>query len=123
MINYQPPNFISYVENLKILFSNTILNVYEITFQVTEDCCMACTYCYQHNKTNNKMTFNTAKIFIDKLLNDEYTIINSKNTDAIIFDFIGGEPLMEIDLIEQICQYTIQQMIKLKLIILLQQMH
>ena len=21
-----------------------------ITFQVTEDCCMKCTYCYQHNK-------------------------------------------------------------------------
>ena len=26
-----------------------------ITFQVTEDCCMACTYCYQHNKSKNQL--------------------------------------------------------------------
>ena len=28
-----------------------------ITFQVTEDCCMKCTYCYQHNKTSHVMPF------------------------------------------------------------------
>ena len=81
----------------------------EVTFQVTEDCCMACTYCYQHNKTNNKMTFNTAKIAIDNILS-----MNPDKYSAFVLEFIGGEPLMEIDLIEQILQYTIKQMIQLK---------
>ena len=46
------------------------------------------------------MTFETAKKIIDKLLNDEIELVNIKNTFGIIIDFIGGEPLMEIELIE-----------------------
>ena len=75
---------------------------------------MACTYCYQHNKSPNKMTFEVAKEFIDKLLNDKYDFINTSNTFAIVYDFIGGEPLMEIDLIDQILKYTIDLMIELQ---------
>ena len=58
------------------------------------------------------MTFETAKIFIDKLLNDEYDFINRNNTFAICYDFIGGEPLMEIELISKILEYTITSMIE-----------
>ena len=46
------------------------------------------------------MTFETAKEFIDNLLADKYENINTSNTFSIIFDFIGGEPLMEIELID-----------------------
>lgn len=84
-----------------------------ITFQVTDDCCMACTYCYQHNKAHHSMPFDVAKTFIDKLLNDEYPLINSTNTSGITFDFIGGEPLMEIKLIRQIWEYYLNKLIKL----------
>lgn len=87
-------------------------NIKEITFQVTEDCCMRCSYCYQHNKTQHKMTFTIAKNFIDKLLNNEYNEINEANTFGIVFSFIGGEPLMEIQLINQIWTYFINQMIE-----------
>ena len=87
-------------------------NIKEITFQVTEDCCMRCTYCYQHNKTHHKMTFEIAKKFIDKMLNDEYKEINRNNTFGVVFSFIGGEPLMEIKLINQIWTYFIEQMIE-----------
>ena len=45
------------------------------------------------------MNFDMAKLFIDKLLNDEYPEINSKNTPSVAFEFIGGEPLMEAELI------------------------
>ena len=79
-----------------------------ITFQVTENCCMACSYCYQHNKSTKSMPFETAKVVIDKLLNDELDI-KKENTKAIVFDFIGGEPLMEIDLIEEILIYFLDQ--------------
>jgi len=102
-LKYLPPKENIYNEYLDRLYQENIDNnklVRQITFQVTEDCCMACTYCYQNNKTKNKMTFNTIKEFIDNLLNDKYDNINTANTYAIIYDFIGGEPLMEIDLIE-----------------------
>lgn len=80
-----------------------------ITFQVTEDCCMACTYCYQHNKTTCAMDWTIAKKTIDTILalptKDEY--------QTVIYEFIGGEPFMEVSLIHKICSYTIQEMIKL----------
>lgn len=116
-IKYLPPRHISYEEFINRLYPEKVskedgVGAKTITFQVTEDCCMRCTYCYQHNKTKNKMTFETAKEFIDGLLNDKYANINSSNTHAIVIDFIGGEPLMEIDLIEQICEYFIISMIE-----------
>lgn len=69
---------------------------------------MACTYCYQHNKTNNKMSIDTAKIAIDKILE-----LDPNECSSLIIDFIGGEPLMEIDLIESITEYTISKLIDL----------
>lgn len=86
----------------------------QITFQVTDDCCMACTYCYQHSKGHHTMPFEIAKEFIDKLLNNEYSMINTSNTLGICFDFIGGEPLMEIELIQKIWEYYLNKAIKLK---------
>lgn len=83
-----------------------------ISFQVTEDCCMKCSYCYQHNKTKNKMTFPLAKQIIDNLLADKYQY-NKYQVNGVVLDFIGGEPLMEIDLITQICDYFVEQCIKL----------
>lgn len=38
-----------------------------VTFQVTDKCNLACTYCYQINKSVRRMKFEDAKLFIDKL--------------------------------------------------------
>lgn len=118
MINYLPPREVEYQDLIYRLFPEKTLQVKKkvmtITFQVTEDCCMACTYCYQHNKSSKKMTFETAKIFIDQLLADEYECANRDNTFTVILDFIGGEPLMEIELIGQIWDYFLTQMIQLE---------
>lgn len=46
------------------------------------------------------MSFETAKEIIDFLLDENNTYINPKNSPGIIIDFIGGEPLMAIDLIQ-----------------------
>ena len=101
-IHYLPVKMPAYNDKIEEIFCDIRENkvVHQITFQVTEDCCMACTYCYQHNKSKNKMTFETAKQFIDDLLTDKYENINTSKTFTVIFDFIGGEPLMEIKLIE-----------------------
>ena len=88
--------------------------VYNITFQVTDRCSLCCTYCYQHNKGTHVMDFETAKKFIDLLLNpDPITVewCDSRNSIAAIIEFIGGEPLLEIELIDQISDYFIEQCI------------
>lgn len=73
-----------------------------VTFVVTDDCNLRCKYCYiTHKKSDNKMDFDTAKIFIDRLLEtDEMSYL-----EAVILEFIGGEPMIEADLIDRIVDY------------------
>lgn len=73
-----------------------------ITFIVTKDCQLACKYCYLVGKNNNeRMPFDVAKQTVDYLLSDK--ILFSEK--SVIFDFIGGEPFLEIELIDKICNY------------------
>lgn len=65
--------------------------------------------CYQINKSPMKMTFDIAKKFVDDLLHDKYDYINQHNSPAIILEFIGGEPLMEIDLTRKVYEYFLEQ--------------
>ncbi len=79
-----------------------------ITFQVTDCCNLKCTYCYQINKGIRVMDFETAKKFIDLLVEDSYkedTYVSLTKTPGIVVEFIGGEPLLEIELIDQITDY------------------
>lgn len=89
----------------------------DITMQVTDACNMACTYCYQHNKGNHGMSFDTAKRFVDMILDaDDRTngYITSTGCDGAIFNFIGGEPWLEIDLISRISDYIIGELFRRK---------
>ena len=100
-------------------FNSKIENLYNksvktVTLQVTEDCNLCCTYCYQENKSKNKMTFETAKKFIDLLLLDKNEYINTSNSFGLIVDFIGGEPLLEIELVDKISDYILNEMIRLQ---------
>lgn len=71
---------------------------YNITFIVTEDCNLRCKYCYQVHKNNKRrMNINTAKKAVDYFL-DNADFFSAK---AVIWDFIGGEPLLEMDLIDK----------------------
>ena len=81
----------------------------EITFIVTKDCQLACKYCYLVGKNSNeRMSFDVAKKAIDYILSQEKNIMF--NQESVIWDFIGGEPFLEIDLIDQICDYIKTQM-------------
>lgn len=82
---------------------------HNFTFQTSEACSLSCTYCYQFNKTPMRMEFETAKKFIDHLLNDDYGYINRYNSPAIIIEFIGGEPLLEIHLTRKIYEYFLDR--------------
>ena len=86
-----------------------------ITFQVTDACNLCCSYCYQINKGHHVMPLEVAQKFIDLLLeNNENTqqYLDTRACDAVILDFIGGEPLLEINLIDQILDYFIKRIIE-----------
>lgn len=73
-----------------------------ITFIVTKDCQLACKYCYLVGKNSSeRMTWQVAKRAVDFILSNESLFPE----DSVIWDFIGGEPFLEIDLIDKICDY------------------
>lgn len=73
-----------------------------ITFIVTKDCQLACKYCYLVGKNSKeRMTFEVAKCAIDYILDHE----QDYREESVVWDFIGGEPFLEIDLIDKICDY------------------
>ena len=81
-----------------------------ITFIVTKDCQLACKYCYLVGKNvKERMSWETAKAFIDHVLSHEEDF----SEESVIWDFIGGEPFLEIDLIDQICDYLKKRMFEL----------
>ena len=79
-----------------------------LTFQITDNCNLCCSYCYQIQKGHHKMPFEIAKKFIDYVFT-ERTNPKSEfyegNTTGFVIEFIGGEPLLEIELMDQICEY------------------
>ena len=85
-----------------------------VTLQVTDACNLACTYCYQTCKQTNYMDFETAKRFLDALMDEESDnpYINLDTTPGIIVEFIGGEPLLAIDLIAEISDFFWAELIR-----------
>lgn len=82
----------------------------EITFIVTKDCQLACKYCYLVGKNNaERMSFETAKKAIDYILSNPEKFPE----DQIVWAFIGGEPMLEIELIDKICDYLKTEMFRL----------
>lgn len=82
-----------------------------ITFIVTKDCQLACKYCYLVGKNETeRMSFETAKLAVDYILSRETDFNFAYN--SVIWDFIGGEPLLEVDLIDQICDYIKLEMFR-----------
>lgn len=120
MSEYKTVN-VNFVDTFVKLYRNEIrendtLPVKSITFVVTEGCSLNCSYCYECNKnTNNKMTKETGKKAVDmlfKLYGEQNHYINSKNAMAISLEFIGGEPLLEIDVIDYVTEYFKEKAIK-----------
>ena len=80
-----------------------------ITFIVTKDCQLACKYCYLVGKnTSERMSFETASCAVDYILDHKDDFVE----DSVVWEFIGGEPFLEIDLIDKISDYIKVQMYK-----------
>lgn len=81
-----------------------------ITFVVTKNCQLACKYCYLVGKNEKeRMSWEIAKQAVDFILSQEKIF----SEDSVIWDFIGGEPFLEIDLIDKICDYIKSEMFRL----------
>lgn len=81
--------------------------VKQITLIVTKDCQLACKYCYLVGKNaKERMSWGVAKQAIDYILDHEEDF----KEESVIWDFIGGEPFLEIDLIDKICDYLKTEM-------------
>ena len=77
------------------------MNTRTITLTITEKCNLACTYCYEHNKSAANMTFDTAKAIIDKELR------YSNQAENTYVEFFGGEPFLNFELIKQVVEYIL----------------
>lgn len=81
-----------------------------ITFIVTKDCQLVCKYCYLVGKNSKeRMSWDVAKAAIDYILSHE----SDFTEESVTWDFIGGEPFLEIDLIDKICDYLKSEMFRL----------
>lgn len=116
------PELLEYGDYVNRLFKEDYLDVegslaFDLTFQITDDCCLNCSYCYQGFKGKHKMSLETAKTAIDQILEGDPKIkgyIDSWSIPAVVINFIGGEPFLEIDLINEITEYFINRMIELR---------
>ena len=80
-----------------------------ITFIVTKDCQLACKYCYLVGKnTKERMSWEVAKAAIDYILDHEEEMME----ESVVWDFIGGEPFLEVELIDRIGDYLKLEMFR-----------
>lgn len=70
-----------------------------VTITLTQSCNLACSYCYEHHKSPQTMSLETAREIIDR----EFADISG--AEAIEVDLFGGEPFLEFELIKQITEY------------------
>ena len=68
---------------------------------ITEACNLNCIYCFEHSKSNKSMDFSTAKKIID------YEFSN-RNWDYYEIQLMGGEPLINFDLIKKLDYYIFE---------------
>jgi len=73
-----------------------------IELNLTFNCNLTCAYCFIHKKSpQDRMSFETAKRAIDLLV--EQAVF-----PTVIITMIGGEPLLEFELIKQIVPYALE---------------
>ena len=99
-VGFIDDNYISYQINNKMS---------QLVLQVTQSCNLVCGYCPYANKTEQPlqrdhtgkvMSFETARRAIDFLYE------HSSDMNSVNISFYGGEPLLNMDLIEKVVAYA-----------------
>ena len=72
------------------------------TLIVTHQCNLDCVYCYESHKSNKSMPIEVAK----KVVESEFEFVaRSDQFHELAVDFLGGEPLIQFDLIREIAEW------------------
>lgn len=83
-------------------------SLHMLTLQVTQNCNLRCRYCVysgsyiNRQHTNKRMSYETAQMAID------FYLAHSMQTPKLRFGFYGGEPTLEMPLIEKCVAYILQ---------------
>ncbi len=71
----------------------------KVTLSLTHECNLSCKYCYGGKKDYRSMSFETAKKITD------YIFEITPDGQKIEFNFFGGEPLLQFDLLQRVVEY------------------
>ena len=88
-----------------------------VTFIVTHQCNLRCSYCYEGHKSGKRMDLETAKKCVDLLFAEDARnseLVNETDANGLIIEFIGGEPFLETDLIDRTMEYFLDRAIELE---------
>lgn len=85
-------------------------NGLNVTINTTEDCNLRCKYCYEMYKKPGNINLETAKKFLDWIFDDsDPTGIAEERedyNDGLVLDLIGGDALMNVDILDDIFKYV-----------------
>lgn len=87
----------------------------EITFLMTTECNFRCSYCYEHKYKSAEFNVNNAYSLIDKVLEPtKYSkfwnnYFKNQYNRNIVFNFFGGESLLEVDKMDLIIDYFLKR--------------
>lgn len=85
----------------------------DVTIITTEDCNLRCKYCYEINKKPRTIPIEYIEKFIDLILPDPNINGNSKpGVSGITFNFLGGDSLMDVELLDNAFTYIIKSLYK-----------
>lgn len=76
--------------------------MYTMTLEINQRCNLRCKYCYLGEKDGSKMTYEIACKAIDNAF--KHTAIHKDRT--LWIDFVGGEPLLDFDMIHSLVEYV-----------------
>lgn len=105
-----PPKLIS-LDSKDILFN--IANLKQITFEITDSCNLNCHYCgygdfYGNHdiRRNKEFDVESAKTILDFILNYLNSDLNISHEKTFFISFYGGEPLLKMECIREIVNYS-----------------
>ncbi|UCE08326.1 MAG: radical SAM protein, partial [bacterium] len=79
------------VENVPITY---------LYLDVTNNCILSCDYCFRGKKNKQRLSWEIGTKTID------FLIRHSQNQRSLVVGFIGGEPLLEFELIKKLVPYA-----------------
>lgn len=77
-----------------------------VTLMITHKCNLRCSYCYERHDSDKEMSVDLAK----RIILDEFEYVKkSSKISELIFDFIGGEPLLNFNCIKNVSEWIFQK--------------